>query len=301
MSLQKIVVNGYSFDYIGSNTSENQAVFKISTKENFNDIHQAFSTNKGTIQIVYNEKIMQSFNDYTKLISILYDANCYTVTMAKEFNDLSALQIITDGIRPTVEEAKQYRAKVEQIAESVEDKEESLENIWAFPKWESGILYTVGKRVKYAGQLYKVILEHTSQDDWTPDTARALFTSVADPSEEWPYWVQPLGSHDTYPAGAKVSYPNKETENMGYWISDVDANNWEPGVYGWTLDHEDTPVEPDPEPTPVEDEYPEWVQPIGAENAYKQGDKVSHNEQHYISDVDGNVWEPGVYGWTVEE
>jgi hypothetical protein len=28
------------------------------------------------------------------------------------------------------------------------------------------------------------------------------------------------------------------------------------------------------------------------------GDKVSHNEKHWISDVDANVWEPGVYGWT---
>lgn len=28
------------------------------------------------------------------------------------------------------------------------------------------------------------------------------------------------------------------------------------------------------------------------------GDKVSHNDKHWISDVDSNVWEPGVYGWT---
>lgn len=45
------------------------------------------------------------------------------------------------------------------------------------------------------------------------------------------------------------------------------------------------------------DEWPEWVQPTGAQDAYAAGDKVSHNDQHWISIVDDNVWEPGVYGW----
>ena len=45
------------------------------------------------------------------------------------------------------------------------------------------------------------------------------------------------------------------------------------------------------------DEWPEWIQPTGAQDAYSKGDKVSHNEKHWISIVDANVWEPGVYGW----
>lgn len=44
-------------------------------------------------------------------------------------------------------------------------------------------------------------------------------------------------------------------------------------------------------------EWPEWVQPTGSHDAYAKGGKVSHNGQHWTSDVDGNVWEPGVYGW----
>lgn len=44
-------------------------------------------------------------------------------------------------------------------------------------------------------------------------------------------------------------------------------------------------------------EYPEWVQPIGAHDAYVTGDKVSHEDKHWVSTVDGNVWKPGVYGW----
>lgn len=45
------------------------------------------------------------------------------------------------------------------------------------------------------------------------------------------------------------------------------------------------------------EEWPEWIQPTGGHDAYKQGDKVSHNGKHWISDVDGNVWEPPAQ-WT---
>lgn len=45
-------------------------------------------------------------------------------------------------------------------------------------------------------------------------------------------------------------------------------------------------------------EWPEWVQPTGAQDAYMTGDKVSHNGSHWESSVDNNTWEPGIYGWS---
>lgn len=45
-------------------------------------------------------------------------------------------------------------------------------------------------------------------------------------------------------------------------------------------------------------EWPEWIAPTGAHNAYAAGAKVSHNGRRWTSDVDNNTWEPGVYGWT---
>lgn len=45
------------------------------------------------------------------------------------------------------------------------------------------------------------------------------------------------------------------------------------------------------------EEWPEWVQPQGAHDAYNSGDKVSHLGKHWISIVDANIWEPSVYGW----
>ena len=47
------------------------------------------------------------------------------------------------------------------------------------------------------------------------------------------------------------------------------------------------------------DEWPEFVQPTGAHDAYKKGDKVTFNGKHYISLIDANVYSPSAYpaGW----
>lgn len=42
---------------------------------------------------------------------------------------------------------------------------------------------------------------------------------------------------------------------------------------------------------------PEWEQPDST-NPYMTGDKVTHNGKTWQSDIDNNVWEPGVYGWS---
>ena len=41
------------------------------------------------------------------------------------------------------------------------------------------------------------------------------------------------------------------------------------------------------------EEFPQWVQPTGAHDAYNKGDKVSDEGKHWISEIDGNVWKPG--------
>ena len=47
------------------------------------------------------------------------------------------------------------------------------------------------------------------------------------------------------------------------------------------------------------DEWPEFVQPTGAHDAYKKGDKVTFEDKHYISLIDANVYSPAAYpaGW----
>ena len=97
-----------------------------------------------------------------------------------------------------------------------------------FAEWVYPVAYTVGQLRRYNGTLYKCVQAHTSQADWTPDTAASLWSVAADPAEEWPAWSQPVGAHDAYAKGDKVSHNGK------HWTSNVDSNVWEPGVYGWT-------------------------------------------------------------------
>ena len=45
---------------------------------------------------------------------------------------------------------------------------------------------------------------------------------------------------------------------------------------------------------------PEWVQPFGGHDAYSIGDEVSYNGQVWVSNINGNVWAPGVFGWSLK-
>lgn len=45
------------------------------------------------------------------------------------------------------------------------------------------------------------------------------------------------------------------------------------------------------------EEWPEWIQPTGAHDAYDKDAVVSHNGKHWKNTIDANVYEPGVYGW----
>ena len=50
----------------------------------------------------------------------------------------------------------------------------------------------------------------------------------------------------------------------------------------------------------TDDGVAEWVQPLGATDAYNTGDIVSYKGELYESTCDANVWEPGVYGWALK-
>lgn len=104
--------------------------------------------------------------------------------------------------------------------------EAALQGIALYPHWKEGITVAKDARYQYNGKLYRVVQAHTTQADWAPDVTPALWVIVS--LEEWPEWVQPAGAHDAYSKGAKVTHNSKK------WTSNVDANVWEPGVYGWT-------------------------------------------------------------------
>ena len=119
------------------------------------------------------------------------------------------------------EHARHLRRKIEQTSASLTD-EEALTAVELFPHWSDSAEYAVDDRVSYEGTLYKCLTAHTAQAQWTPADSPSLWVRVDNPQEEFPEWVQPLGSTDAYALGAKVSHLNK------HWISTVDGNVWEP-------------------------------------------------------------------------
>lgn len=126
----------------------------------------------------------------------------------------------------TREEAIQLRHIIEQSVASLDD-ETALQGVTLFPAWKSGQPYTAGDRVKYNDVLYKVLQDHTSQSDWTPDTAVSLFAKVLIPDPDViPEWTQP-DSTNPYMTGDKVTYNGKT------YVSTIDNNVWAPDVYGW--------------------------------------------------------------------
>ena len=118
-------------------------------------------------------------------------------------------------------EAREIIAAIVKLRESVSD-ELALSVPMLYPAWRDGVEYSVGYRVLYNEVLYKVLIEHTSQETWTPDVSPSLFAKVLIADENVvPEWEQP-DSTNAYMKGDIV------THNGDTWMSLVDNNVWEP-------------------------------------------------------------------------
>ena len=110
------------------------------------------------------------------------------------------------------------------------DEEELLDMIDLYESYQVDKLYKVDDIFKYEGKLYKVIQEHTSQEDWIPSELPALYLSMM-PENVIPEWVQPTMAENAYNIGDKVIYSGIVYE------STINANTWSPVDYpqGWEL------------------------------------------------------------------
>lgn len=130
----------------------------------------------------------------------------------------------------TRDKALALRALLVKASASLSD-EEALGGVELFPAWAADTAYALAVRVRYDGKLYKCVQSHTSQSGWEPDKTPALWTEVAKPGEI-PVWKQPTGAQDAYQTGDKVHYPDRDGP---VYVSTVDNNVWQPGVYGWKV------------------------------------------------------------------
>lgn len=116
-------------------------------------------------------------------------------------------------------EAMAYRRKIETAA-SLQTDEQALDSIELFPKWKAGMDVHTGERYKYDHRLWKVLLDHKTQEDWLPTISPSLFVEVT--VDEWPEWKRPSGSTDAYNTGDKVTFEGE------HYISLIDGNVWSP-------------------------------------------------------------------------
>ena len=117
------------------------------------------------------------------------------------------------------------------------DSEMAMEVACVYPPYVVGKLYkanemfTYGKNGVGDPQLYRVVSEHTSQADWTPDVTRALYTPIGLNDSGYPIWSRPTGGHDAYNIGDIVDY------NGTLYKSLINGNTYSPEEYpdGWEV------------------------------------------------------------------
>ena len=132
--------------------------------------------------------------------------------------------------------AEQLRRALQMFVRSLSD-EEAMEVATVYPKYEVGKAYKVDDIFTYGEnnvgdpQLYRVVQNHTSQEDWIPSATASLYTPIGLTKEGYPIWSRPTGAHDAYNDGDVVEF-----EGVLY-KSKFNGNTYSPTEYpqGWEV------------------------------------------------------------------
>ena len=163
--------------------------------------------------------------------------------MMKKCVNGELIELTSDEIAATEAEATKFAAQertrpltaeevtallIKQQINTLEvDDTTALRMVEFYPEWATDTAYQAGYKVQRGGKLWRCLQAHTSQTGWEPDIAPSLWAKVLIPDETViPEWEQP-DSTNPYMTGDKVAHNGKT------WVSAVDNNVWEPGVYGW--------------------------------------------------------------------
>lgn len=142
------------------------------------------------------------------------------------------------GIKFTPKEALELRKALQYFLETLDTDTQTdkiMEVASVYPKYEVGKAYKVKDVFKYGensvgdAQLYQVLQDHVSAEQWLPDSAPSIYKAIGVTDSGIPVWVQPLGASDAYNTGDVVEYKGVVYE------STIDGNVWAPDAYpqGW--------------------------------------------------------------------
>lgn len=172
--------------------------------------------------------------DFSKLEGYSLKLDTETNTYELVFDEDKYNKFINKATREeSIQQAEQLRDQLikDTVLGNATDEQAYIMR-YLYPEWlGDGLEYKKDDRFIYEDKFYKVLQDHTSQSDWTPDTASSLYVEIADPSNEYPEFKQPTGAHDAYAKGDKVTFEGK------HYISLIDANTYSPTDYpaGWQL------------------------------------------------------------------
>lgn len=131
----------------------------------------------------------------------------------------------------------------------------------------------------------------------TREEARQLRKLLEDTTENmtdekiagFPAFVEKWKAGKKYKAGKRLAH-----EGIVYKVlqEHISQEGWEPDKAPSLFAKVLIPTDDEGQQTDI----PEWEQPDST-NPYMKGNQVTHNGKTWESDIDNNVWEPGVYGW----
>lgn len=135
-----------------------------------------------------------------------------------------------------IQALEQLRRAVQMFAQTLTN-EEAMEIATVYPSYEVGKEYKAGEMLTYGEngvgdpQLYKVVQDHTSQEDWIPSGSATLYEPIGLTEQGHPVWSKPSGAHDAYNTGDIVDY------NGTLYKSLMDGNVYSPDEYpsGWEV------------------------------------------------------------------
>ena len=200
-------------------------------------------------------------------------------------------------MRPLTNEDKVILFKIRKILDKyypfvLEDPVAINEAIEGMRLWAPGV-YAVNDVARYNDIPYKCVQAHdsTNNAEWTPPSVPALWMEYHGTSKETARnWIAPTGAQDMYKKGEWMIFTD------GKYYECLSDTTYSPTdlASAWRADG----VEPSPEPEP-EPSIPDFVQPTGAHDAYKKGDKVRFEGKIYESLIDANTYSPSAYplGW----
>lgn len=133
---------------------------------------------------------------------------------------------VSEMIKEVRDIFENFQSTARVFAENLTD-EQALRVSDIYPEWSPDMVhYRVNDRVRFRNKLWRVLQEHDSQDNWTPNYAPSLFVEVIDGDGGIiPDWIQP-GSENGYNTGQEVYHNGKHYRSL------IDANVWEPGILG---------------------------------------------------------------------